>query len=528
MHLLYWPVIIVLSISVANVVSESQGGTSGLTARTIVPSPTPDCWSPSCLTWSQCLADPSQCFTSHTTVTMLPGEYRLHEHLGVYGVVSLSIYGSRSEVNGSTRENQVVINCEYREGGIGFMDVANFSLSGITLVYCGVQGEKIGFIDKYLLLPYFALYISVGFNVNFSFLFITNSTQVGLLCINLLGTSGIHDSVITHSNYRLLEKYMQGKVNCSMDNWECRGSNMWILYLNPVTEVAFNTTNLVVERTRTAYGVNLRSKVDTLSSGAGIVVLVDSGLKYYVHLTIVKCCFVHNIDKATAHLHLGIKSSCSVLVKDSNFTYGNRIMESDPMKLVPWVQPDNGTVYFQVHDVFGDRAIYVEIVMNEVQIAENVGGGLFVTLFLELPQSYIELRLKKIEVVHNLLIQDKLQLRVYGNVVRFEELIMNAAGGVNITMESAEISNNVLVSQNENVWTQELLGLEPYLCAFSIIDTQVHFKQTRFFNNSMPVVYSYNSDLHFHGVNIFKNNTGRQCGGALVLRTNRWQQNNGK
>ena len=146
---------------------------------------------------------PSQCFTSHTTVTILPGEYRLHEHLGVFDVVSLSIYGSRSEVNGSTRENQVVINCKYREGRFGFMDVANFSLSGITIVSCGVQGEKIGFSDKYLLLPYFALYISVGFYVNLSFLFITNSTQVGLLCINLLGTSGIHDSVITHSNYRL-------------------------------------------------------------------------------------------------------------------------------------------------------------------------------------------------------------------------------------------------------------------------------------------------------------------------------------
>ena len=162
--------------------------------------------------------------------------------------------------------------------------------------------------------------------------------------------------------------------------------------------------------------------MDTLSSGAGIVVLIDTGLKYYVHITIAKCCFINNIDKATAHLHLEIKSSCSVLVKDSNFTYANRIMESDPMKLVPWVQPDNGTVYFQVHDVFGDQAIYVEIVMNEVQIAENVGGGLFVFLFFfELPQIYIELRLKKIEVVHNLLIQDKLQ--IYGNVVQFEELI---------------------------------------------------------------------------------------------------------
>ena len=214
MPLLYWPAVIVLSISVASVVSESQVGTSGLTARTIVPSPTPDCWSPSCLTWSQCLADPSQCFTSHTTVTMLPGEYILHEHVAVSHVASLSIYGSRSEVNGSARENQVIINCEYREGGVGFMAVIDFSLSGITIVKCGVKEVNISFSEG-MLSPYFALHILEGFNVNLGFMFITNSTQIGLLCLNLLGTSGIHDSVITHSNYRLLEKYMWGEVECS-------------------------------------------------------------------------------------------------------------------------------------------------------------------------------------------------------------------------------------------------------------------------------------------------------------------------
>ena len=163
MLLLYWSVIIVLSVAVANVVSELQVGASGLTARTIVPSLTPDCQSPSCLTWSQCLVDPSQCFTSQTTVTMLPDEYILHEYVDVFDVVSLSMYGSRSEVNGSARENHVVINCEYREGGFGFMDVANFSLSGITLVYCGVQGETGGFTGgPEFVLSYFALYIFEG------------------------------------------------------------------------------------------------------------------------------------------------------------------------------------------------------------------------------------------------------------------------------------------------------------------------------------------------------------------------------
>ena len=142
MFLLYWTVTIVLSISVAAVVSESQVGTSGLTLRTIVPSPTPDCQGPSCLTWSQCLADPSLCFSSYTTVTIQPGEYVLHEYVGVTGVESLSIYGSRSEVNNSAKENQVTINCEYREGGIGFTAVINFRLSGITMVECGVKGAN--------------------------------------------------------------------------------------------------------------------------------------------------------------------------------------------------------------------------------------------------------------------------------------------------------------------------------------------------------------------------------------------------
>ena len=144
----YWPVTIVLSVSVVDVVNEPQVGTSGLTVRTIVPSPAPDCWSPSCLTWSQCLADSSQCFTSHTTVTMLHSEYILHELVAVSGVVSLSLYGSRPEVNGSARENQVVINCEYGEGGIGFTNVTDLSLSGITMVYCGVQGTKMAFMTQ--------------------------------------------------------------------------------------------------------------------------------------------------------------------------------------------------------------------------------------------------------------------------------------------------------------------------------------------------------------------------------------------
>ena len=61
---------------------------------------------------------------------------------------------------------------------------------------------------------------------------------------------------------------------------------------------------------------------------------------------------------------------------------------------------------------------------------------------------------------------------------------------------------------------------ESQFYALLMANTEVHFRQTRFINNNIPAVYTYNSDLHFHGVNVFRNNTGGQCGGALVLRMN--------
>ena len=290
MPLLYWPVIAVLGISVACVVNESQVGTSGLTACTIVPSLTPDCQSPSCLTWSQCLADPSQCFTSHTTVTVLRGKCILHEYVEVSSMVSLSIYGGRSEVNGTARENQVVVNCEYKEGGIGITAVIDFSLSGITMVECGVQGANRGFIGRELGFPYFALHFE-GVNISLSFLFITNSTQFGLLCVNACSTSGIHDSVITHSNYRLLEKYMLEKVECSMDNRECGGSNVWVLFYETLVVI---TSIFIVKRTVISYGVSLRPSDIVYSGGAGISICLHQGLGYDVQITISRCNFTHS------------------------------------------------------------------------------------------------------------------------------------------------------------------------------------------------------------------------------------------
>ena len=381
MFLLFWPVTIVLSVSVADVVSEPRVDPSGLTVRTIVPSPAPDCQSPSCLTWSQCLEDSSQYFTSPTTVTMLCGEYIIVE---VFGVVSLSLYGSRPEVNGSARENQVVINCEYGEGGIGFINVTDLSLFGITMVYCGVQGTKSGFYDTELGYPHFALQMFEVASVNLSFLFIINSTQIGLLCINMLGTSVIQDSTITHSNYRLLEKYMQGEVECSVNDWKCQGINIWVFYFSPpVIKITSNISKFVVERTKISYGVNLIPTSYSFSISAGIAFNINPGLEYDVHITIDKCSITNNIAPYAAHLFVNILSHCSLLVKDSNFTYANRLTEGDSLELVPVVQPDRGTLILHIRDDYSDSGTAVDgkIGIQQVRIAENAGGALSISPF---------------------------------------------------------------------------------------------------------------------------------------------------
>ena len=161
-----------------------------------------------------------------------------------------------------------------------------------------------------------------------------------------------------------------------------------------------------------------------------------------------------------------------------------------------------------------DRAaINVHIVMKKVHIAENVGGGLHASLAPQLSQSYIQLRLNEIEIVHNFLIQHT-DVCVCGDVVLFEELMTNA-GRVNTSLESVEISKNVFLLQDKNTWNR---SPEPFCSALSMANTEVNFQQTRFFKNNIPAVHSYKSDLHFHEVNVFKNKPGGQCGGALVLR----------
>ena len=195
------------------------------------------------------------------------------------------------------------------------------------------------------------------------------------------------------------------------------------MFFNPLIKVASNISKFIVERTKIFYGVNLKPNDNRFSGGAGALVYLTPSLKYNVEITVAKCHFMNNINEVVAHLHLGLFSNCSVQVEDSNFTHANKITEDDPMKLVPVVQRYIGPLLLQVDDDDDGRAaINVQIVMNKVHIAENVGGGLHASLALQLSQSYIQLR--QVEIIHNFLIQHT-HFNAYGYIFRFEGLMTN-------------------------------------------------------------------------------------------------------
>ena len=112
--------------------------------------------------------------------------------------------------------------------------------------------------------------------------------------------------------------------------------------------------------------------------------------------------------------------------------------------------------------------------------------------------------------MQNFLVHETFQF--FRALVQFHDLMANSAD-VSIILESVEMSNNNLVFPDEYM-IPEQIGIS----ALSVVNTEVHCKGTEFFNNNMSAVYIYNSELHFHGNNVLKTNTGNWCGGAIVLR----------
>ena len=97
---------------------------------------------------------------------------------------------------------------------------------------------------------------------------------------------------------------MQGEVECLKDDWECQGSNMWVMFFNPLIKATPNISSFIVERTKILHGVSLKSNDNQFSAGAGVLIHLNPSLKYDVEITIAKCHFMNNVGILAAHLYV--------------------------------------------------------------------------------------------------------------------------------------------------------------------------------------------------------------------------------
>ncbi len=182
-----------------------------------------------CTTLSQCLLSISECISENSTLEFEPG---IHSTTGLSGMMMI-----RNVHNVSLLGRNSTIECEM---GVGFFfnRTDHLHISGLVFQECGA--ELLGNVVANLLPSQdrrtfqgakSSVIISNSYDVNLRSIRIRNGNGYGLFAVNLLGQSGIYDSIITHSNYRAIRHYQHDFSLCEdPDNLDCSGGGLVLLY----------------------------------------------------------------------------------------------------------------------------------------------------------------------------------------------------------------------------------------------------------------------------------------------------------
>ena len=92
------------------------------------------------------------------------------------------------------------------------------------------------------------------------------------------------------------------------------------------------------------------------------------------------------------------------------------------MKLVPVVHPSFAVLYLYINDEYNSKTtLDVIIVLKDVQIADNDGSGLHVSLVPTLARNSIQLRLQNVKLVQNFPVHETFQF--FRALVQFHDLM---------------------------------------------------------------------------------------------------------
>lgn len=310
-------------------------------ARDVQVSPS-DCFptvrTPSCVM----ITDALKQLSSNTTLHLLPGEHMLEEFALVQRVSNIALIGE-------THESNVSIIC--KEGlGLAFVEVRNLTIQYVTVHQCGLSGDNLENvtravekrIDAFFKIP---LSLDIAFlladitDACIKHITVQNTTGIGLLGINLVGTSSLINSTFSHNvNENCSVPQLLYEI-LNVDNARQIGGGAFLVYYDykntfdvgdshmelKIQDSTFlenedcSVSGSIVQRMQ--FSAALRRRGYTVGGGGGLSVVL-SQKSYSISISVISCSFVRNLAQFGAGLYLAVFSNIgasSVVLSDNQF-----------------------------------------------------------------------------------------------------------------------------------------------------------------------------------------------------------------
>ena len=440
----------------------------------IVPSNSTSCPKDPCHTLTDVVLNSSQYFTSDTIIVFLPGNHQtnISRHFSVLikDVRNISMIG----YDNTNSDSKSVIQCT-RPLGFAFINVTTLKIGKLSFIFCGA---KISSEFTYKKFPIqgsrMTLYFLRTTNITLSGVVINNSTEAGLLGINMFGLSNISHTIFNGN-----------RPNCLIifqENFK----------LKVIPSTHFNIAN-----TQVMFGKipkRLRSYHNWGATGLGIF-LVQTTFNVHIHITNIKT--LNNIRKEGSKWYGNLRfvienweCQCS-LFQVKQVTNTNTVEKNDKTQL------RLNSISKKSALLAGCKCSKPAEEENIVQISDSYFEGVRIRIDADTKNCDIRIRLQNITVLNNI-------LHISG-MMSIEIQDMNQSTGMLIDDSNITVSGRCHFVHTHNIYTRIV----------SLFRSNISFYDVQFIGNRVEqdtVLLGNNSTIKFQHVAELVGNKGRVCG----------------
>ena len=462
--------------------------------------------------------------SSDTTIVFQNGVHSMMSDIVIRGIDNLMLqFEENSQIHCVERAELV------------FMNVTNLLIFGLKLTNCGaeiseslvkealsVQTETVLKFEKGLQAAIFAVNIQ-QFQMDEAV--INGSYGYGFLGINIIGDSSVANTLINSSNTNSLTDYCMNPRLTPAQGAKCLGGNALFVFNDyPDCPATINYYTLTVANSTFSHGLDPTGGFhEYISRGAGLGIIVSQ--KYYdVHVKLINSTFTANTAKVFGSniyiILMIIATNSSVSIHSSQLMYGNSDNSDGPYSALVFFHGHfenslgNSKNCSNLQQLVTNCAYHCHLeqelrrqilLIEDSEFYSNAGGALYLVSLTSL----LDVRITYTVLIRNCTISKNYAIK--GSAMFVSDISSENTRLLEMTVENTLFEDHTTL-------------VETYLGTHSNINLIISVKRftiknCTFMNNNKSALMSYDSNIHFEGETIFKNNTARY-GGAIHFTGN--------